>query len=268
MQGPADRFDAVAQRANRRARATTAAIAGVATAAVVAGATAALSGTSPITQPDSGHIATEPPTPSETLRYEPSGPPLPGETTVTDLNDPVAVTATGTSTVALGPRPRGATAANVSVVCLTSGRIVYPNGASAVCDEPASESEIADPRSANYGLIDLDPGQTTLTCQAKPDVKRKVVATYVRTETSEGGVNAKGETFGIQRNGKSPDLLAVVTDDGQRGYAYVKDLDGRWPVPTSPGDALAQQEANEGEKRSVPVYESDGETLIGEYTSG
>jgi hypothetical protein len=124
MHGPADRFDAVAQRANRRARATTAAIVGVATAAVVAVATAALGGTTPTTQPDSGHIATEPPTPSETLRYEPSGPPLPGETTVTDLNDPVA--ATGTSTVALGPRPRGATAANVSVVCLTAGRICTP----------------------------------------------------------------------------------------------------------------------------------------------
>ena len=44
-----------------------------------------------------------------------------------------------------GSRPDGATAANVSVVCLTAGRIAYPDGASIVCDAPASESEIADP---------------------------------------------------------------------------------------------------------------------------
>jgi hypothetical protein len=193
---------------------------------------------------------------------------LPGATTAIDLSEPVTVTSTGTSTVDLGSRPDGATAANVSVVCLTAGRIVYPDGASAVCDEPASRSEIPDPRSANYGLIDLDPGQTSLTFRAKADVGWKVVANYVRTETSEWGVNAKGETFGVQRHGKSPDLIAVYTTDGKQGYAYVKDLDGRWPVPTSPADAVAQQEASEGELPSVPVYESDGETVIGEYRTG
>jgi hypothetical protein len=90
----------------------------------------------------------------------------------------------------------------------------------------------------------------------------------VRTETSAWGVNAKGETFGVQRHGRSPDLIAVVTTDGEQGYAYVTDLDGRWPLPSSPADALAQQDAEDGRSRSVPVYESDGETLIGEYAVG
>ena len=115
--------------------------------------------------------------------------------------------------------------------------------------------------------MDPTPEQTSLRLEAKEDVGWKAVANYVRTETSEWGVNAKGETFGVQRNGKSPDLIAVYTTDGKQGYAYVKDLDGRWPVPTSPADALAQQEANEGKSRSVPVYESDGETVIGEYST-
>jgi hypothetical protein len=96
-------------------------------------------------------------------------------------------------------------------------------------------------------------------------VSWKVVAGYVRTESSAWGVNAKGETFGVQRDGKSPDLLAVYTTDGRQGYAYVTDLDEPLP-PTSPADALAQQEADDG--RSVPVYESDGDTLIGEFRSG
>lgn len=266
MDIPPDRFENVERRARRRARAIHLGVAGGAAAAVVVAAALVIG--PPSSRPsDSRAIATEPPAPTETIRYEDAGP-LPGATTAIDLSEPVAATETGTSTVELGSRPAGATAAKVSVVCLTAGRIVYPDGASIVCDEPASESEITDPRSANYGLIDLDPGQTSLRFRAKADVGWKAVANYVRTETSEWGVNAKGETFGVQRNGKSPDLIAVYTTDGNQGYAYVKDLDGRFPVPTSPADALAQQEADEGRSHSVPVYESDGETIIGEYTAG
>ena len=268
MDGPPDRFEIVQRRARRRARTIHAGVGGGVAAAVVAVTAALLVSPSPSTQSDGRDIATEPPSPTETVRYDPAVGPLPGSTTAIELSEPVAVTGTGTSTVELGSRPDGATGANVSVVCLTAGRIVYPDGASLVCDEPASESEIADPRSANYGVIDLDPGQTSLEFRAKADVGWKVVASYVRTETSEWGVNAKGETFGVQRNGKSPDLIAVYTTDGKQGYAYVKDLDGRWRVPTSPADALAQQEADEGLSPSVPVYESDGETIIGEYTIG
>lgn len=268
MEGPPDRFERVQRRAWRRARTIRAAVGGgVAAAAVAVTAAVLIISPPPSTQSDGHGIATEPPSPTETVRYEDVGP-LPGTTRAIDVSRPVAVTGTGTSNVELGSRPDGATAANVSVVCLTAGRIVYPDGASITCDAPASKSETADPRSANYTLIDLAPGQTSLRFRAKAGVGWKVVANYVRTETSEWGVNAKGETFGVPRHGKSPDLIAVVTTDGKQGYAYVRDLDGRWPVPTSPADALAQQEANEGQPRSVPVYESDGETAIGEYAVG
>ena len=266
MDGPPDRFEIVQRRARRRARTIHAGVGGGVAAAVVA-VTAALLISSPrSTQSDGQDMATEPPSPTESVRHDPALEPLPGATRAIDLSEPVAVTGTGTSTVELGSRPDGATGARVSVVCLTAGRIVYPDGASIVCDDPASEREIADPRSANYGLIDLTPGQTSLTFRAKAHVGWKVVANYVRTETSDWGVNAKGQTFGVQRNGESPDLIAVVTTDGKLGYAYAKDLN--WPVPTSPADARAHQEANEGRTRSIPVYESDGETIIGEYTSG
>ena len=266
MDGPPDRFESIQRRARRRARTIHAGVGGGVAAAVVAVTAALLISQPPSTQSDGRDMATEPPSPTDTVRYDPAVGPLPGATTAIELSVPVAVTGTGTSTVELGSRPDGATAAKVSVVCLTAGRIVYPDGASIACDDPASQREVADPRSANYALIDLDPGQTSLRFRAEADVGWKVVANYVRTETSEWGVNAKGETFGVQRHGKSPDLIAVVTTDGKLGYAYVKDLE--WPVPTSPADARAQQEASEGRTRSVPVYESDGETIIGEYTSG
>ncbi|WP_162799169.1 hypothetical protein [Nocardioides sp. 616] len=264
MHGSADRFEVVAQRARRRARAKNAALAGVSSAAAIAAA-AVLAGGTPTKQPDSLNIATDPASPTASVGYDQSKP-LPGVPTAVELGEPVVVTATGSSTVNLGPRPDGATAVNVSLACLTAGRIKYPDGASIKCDGPAPDDQIIDPTSSNHALLALAPGQTSLTFQAPEGVGWKVVAIYVRTEMSEWGVNAKGETFGVQRNGRSPDLIAVVTTDGKQGYAYVEDLEG--PVPTSPADALAQQEANEGKKRSVPVYESDGETLIGEYVSG
>jgi hypothetical protein len=267
MDGPPDRFEIVRKRALRRARTIRAGVGGGVAAAAVA-VTAVLLVNPPQSTQSDRDVATEPPSPTATVRHDPVAGPLPGATTATELSEPVAVTATGTSTVELGSRPDGATAADVSVVCLTAGRVVYPDGASIVCDGPAGEGEIADPRSANHALIDLEPGQTSLRFRAGPDVGWKVVATYVRTETSAWGVNAKGETFGVQRHGRSPDLIAVVTTDGERGYAYVTDLDGRWPLPSSPADALAQQDAEDGRSRSVPVYESDGETLIGEYAVG
>ena len=40
------------------------------------------------------------------------------------------------------------------------------------------------------------------------------------------------------------------------------------PTPTSPADAIAQQEANQGRTHTIPVYESDGTTVIGEFTIG
>lgn len=203
-----------------------------------------------------------PSSPSEVDSEDPE--PLPGSTTTIELAAPVTYTGSGTDTVDLGERPAEATAANVSVVCLTAGTIEYPDGASTSCEAPASAGDIADPRSANYGLVTLKPGQTSLEFRAKPGVSWKVVASYVRTETSEWGVNANGETYGVERDGKTPDLVGVYATNGKYGYCYSTALDG--PMPTSPADALQQQKANEGTVRSIPVYESDGRTVIGEFT--
>lgn len=266
MRGPADRFEAVRRRARRRARTTAAAVVGVVAAVVVAGGAAVLTAGTPSARTDRTDLATQPPPTTPYIRIDTSGP-LPGATTTVDLADPVVVSRTGTSSVELGPRPAAATAARVSVACLTAGRVEYPDGASIECDRADSSDRVADPTKGNYALVDLAPGQTSLTFRAGAGVGWKVVATYVRTETTEWGVNAKGETFGVQRDGRSPDLLAVVTTDGRQGYAYVADLDGPEP-PTSPADALAQQETDAEARRSVPVYESDGETLIGEFLAG
>lgn len=58
----------------------------------------------------------------------------------------------------------------------------------------------------------------------------------MKQERTPLGVNAKGETYGVEspENG-TPDLIAVVATNGQSGYAYARDLNGG-PMPTSPED--------------------------------
>lgn len=265
MDGDPGRFESVERRVDRRARHVRAALAGTVAAAAVATA-ALLVGPSPATRTDGDHVATEPPAPARTDATDEDLGPLPGSTTTVDLGAPVEVTAAGTSTVDLGTRPDAANAVNATVMCLTPGRVRLPGGGALVCDDPPTADELADPRSGAHLLLDLEQGERTLTFTALPEVGWKVVATYVRATTSEWGVNASGETYGVQRSGRTPDLIAVLTTDGTQGYAYASELDG--PVPTSPADALAQQEAEAGRSRSVPVYESDGETVIGEFLVG
>jgi hypothetical protein len=79
--------------------------------------------------------------------------------------------------------------------------------------------------------------------------------------------NATGQTYGVQGNSSvAPDLIKVLATNGKTGYVYSKQLaalDG--PAPTSPKEALDWQKAHEGETVSIPVYLSDGKTVVGEF---
>ncbi|RIJ77989.1 hypothetical protein D1871_04705 [Nakamurella silvestris] len=81
-------------------------------------------------------------------------------------------------------------------------------------------------------------------------------------------VNKNGQTYGSDLNVTSedgePDLIAAYSEDGKLGYALKADLFP--PMPKSPEEALAQQKvllAAGG--RTIPLYSSDGETVIGTY---
>lgn len=79
--------------------------------------------------------------------------------------------------------------------------------------------------------------------------------------------NARGLTYGSAADAKSPqdepDLIRATATNGKVGYVLKTDLDG--PMPSSPEEALAQQAANAGKTRVIPVYEADGTTMIGEF---
>ena len=92
-------------------------------------------------------------------------------------------------------------------------------------------------------------------------------------------VNENGQTYGgldpfstIPQ--ESPQLVAAIGLDGTEGYVYAEDLDG--DQPKNPDEALVYMEnlrqraaeaarSNEEYSRYIPLYDSDGITVIGEF---
>lgn len=70
-----------------------------------------------------------------------------------------------------------------------------------------------------------------------------------------GGTQIDPETYG-------PDLVLTFGDDGTLGYTKRADLNG--PMPRNPAEAAAMIPV----PRSVPLYSSDGVTVIGTFTIG
>ncbi|WP_077490691.1 hypothetical protein [Sinomonas mesophila] len=191
--------------------------------------------------------------------------PLPGGEQVTPLASPVTETYTGTATVELGPAPEGATGIEMELTCLTPGSFRFPDGASLACSPADAGSRTGW---AGYTLP-LAEGQDSVTIETGPESRWQLKAEYVKQERTEWGVNARGETYGVEIPGVGvPDLLAVIATNGREGYVYARDLSGG-PGPTSPEDA-AKNFSKPRPPREIPVYLSDGETQIGifEVTPG
>lgn len=186
---------------------------------------------------------------------------LPGQDVVTPMAGVVGVSGTGDRQIDLGPAPAGATDIDVSFRCLDPGTFVYPDGALETC-----------------GAVDLGPASTytmkipsatgVMTFRATPGARWSATLQYVGREPSAFATNAHGDTYGIEDSeGRTPDLVAVMATNGLQGYAYADTLNPQ-PEFDSPDEALAWQQEHAGETWKVPVYESDGTTVIGQFEIG
>ena len=81
--------------------------------------------------------------------------------------------------------------------------------------------------------------------------------------------NESGQTYGSAVYASSwenePDLILAEGENGVVGYVYKTDLDG--PVADTIEEQLKIWDLNR-RPRSIPVYESDGRTVIGEFIVG
>jgi len=172
----------------------------------------------------------------------------------------VTKTYTGTAAVKLGDPPAGTTDIELALTALTPGSFQFPNGASCSYTELEADTRL---NSCRY-TISLEPGQHSVTIKTEPGSQWQLTAKYVKQERTELGVNAKGETYGMEspENGV-PDLIAVTATNGANGYVYAKDLHGG-PMPTSPEDA-AKNFSTARPPHEIAVFLSDGETKVGVF---
>lgn len=184
---------------------------------------------------------------------------LPGRDSLVPLAPSVTSTQTGTATLDLGQRPPEATDVALELRCLTAGSFTFPDGASSSCTSADAGLSLT-----NY-TVPLSPGQEQVTITASPEARWTVVATYINRQVTPWAVNARGETYGIENETGTPDLVAVVATNGKGGYAYARDLDrAHSNQPSSPEEAAEWQ----GSYMTITVFESDGRTVVGEFQAG
>ena len=192
----------------------------------------------------------------------------PGAPVDSPLANIVAATRTGTATIYLGTPPATSTDLSLSLTCLTVGTFYFPNGSSESCDTADMSLPPLD-RIASE-VVPLAPGVNSVTISTGANDSWTLQATYVNQVTTPWGVNDSGETYGETNENGTPGLVAVVVDNGTvHGYVKARDLIcAESGDVTSPAEALAWDKINEHRNISVPVYESDGTTVIGTFIVG
>ena len=188
---------------------------------------------------------------------------LPGGTEVTGLSTPVVATYTGSAVIELGARPGDATGVEIGFRCLGAGTIQFPDGSRSECDR-------AEPMAPGGGFpgglrVPLAPGQDSIRIEASPSARWEASARYVNERVTSWEVNANGDTYGVMNYQGEPDLQAVVATNGQLGYAYTRDLNAAGgPPPRNPQEAATRTPGSV----SIPVYQSDGKTVVGSFIVG
>lgn len=248
------RFEMVRDRVRRRRRRQAAGVVAAVVLVAVAGPLGVHLAPSTGSQRDLSPSEPQPPGPSDMA--------VPGVDAVTKLSEPRAHNGSGTETVELGTRPAAATSVSTELTCLTPGRIGWPDGSSLSC----GATDIGSTASA---VLRLQPDQHELVISAQEQVGWRLRTTYVQVEATAWGVNANGDTYGAHNRRGDPDLLAVVATNGRHGYVYSAELEH-----ASGGDVSTPEQAREWMENQpdgpvfIPVYESDGKTVIGRFGIG
>jgi len=181
---------------------------------------------------------------------------FPGERIISNEGPTVTQQYTGSATVDIGVAPEGANAVRVTITCTSAGafEVTHPldsdgaDGASWECGSATAVGSAVTfaPQSLVDGHVDID-------VVTGPETTWTASVQFITSETTEWGVNAKGETYGVPNENGVPDLSPALASNCEVGYIYLTDL-----MTTKAGE----------DSWTIPVYESDGETVIGEFWIG
>jgi hypothetical protein len=192
----------------------------------------------------------------------------PGAPINTQLGSIVTVTRTGTAAINIGPQPTGTTDISLKLTCLTAGSFVFPNGSSMTCSA-ADLSRPSAERTASE-VVPISTGVDVLTIKTSSNATWTLQANYVNQVSTAWGVNASGETFGVPNQKGTPDLVAVfVANPNVHGYVKESQLNcAAGGDVSSPAEAVEWDKVSQNLNVTIPVYESDGVTVIGAFTVG
>ncbi|GAA4167453.1 hypothetical protein [Gryllotalpicola koreensis] len=194
----------------------------------------------------------------------------PGADAHANLAAPVSVTETGTATIQLGHRPKGASELYLELDPLDPGTYLLGRGGASVSADTSGNNATT----YYVHLFELDLGGTSYTITTStPTLRWTATLTWVSAHATAWGVNAAGQSYGVQNENGSPDLIAATATNGKDGYVLrtdLEDADGTTAMKSfhSPQDALDWQKAHEGKDVYIPVYRSDGKTRIGVFKVG
>lgn len=173
---------------------------------------------------------------------------LPGAQVETSLSAPVELGTTGRAVAVLGDAPKGANALHFEFTCTSPGTYIIDNaGVVLSCDKADVGTTISGLTTVNA----VTDGSLAVSADAKG--KWELRAWYVQTKATPLAKNANGETYGVNDGVNIPDLVHVSLDDGTQGYIRQKEVD-------------AVEAQGDSRKFEVPVYQSDGKTVIGTFT--
>lgn len=185
---------------------------------------------------------------------------MPGLAIDTAYTDPVTMTHTGTATVDLGPRPPETEEIVFSVECLSPGQVTLPYGITACTNDESAAALSAG--TENY--IPLDPEQDSLVIKAPEETRYRITTRYAISDVTDWKMNANGQTYGLKNRNGTPDLVPVTTSKDEAGWAYADDIEEVGGFQTGPPkNAKSTPGPTLKKDTTVPVYKSDGSTLIG-----
>ncbi|HIY64734.1 MAG TPA: hypothetical protein H9830_00480 [Candidatus Agrococcus pullicola] len=84
--------------------------------------------------------------------------------------------------------------------------------------------------------------------------------------------NSEGLTYGSAADAPTPqsepDLILVVATNGQEGYVLKEDLDAASGANVGSPEEAVEWQKSQPSHTSISVFESDGKTVIGEFSIG
>lgn len=192
----------------------------------------------------------------------------PGAPIDTQLGSIMTATRTGTATIDIGTPPAGTTDISLKLTCLTVGTFDFPNGSSLSCSA-VDLTKTSAQRTASE-IVPIAPGLDVLTIKTSSNAIWTLQVDYVNQVATAWGINANGQTFGVPNQSGTPDLVAVFADNANvRGYVKESNLNcAAGGDVSSPAEAVEWDKVSQNRNVSIPVYESDGVTVVGTFTVG